>query len=193
MHATPCLRSPQIVHNLQICLKKTSFLKFCLLIFFLSHCAKIDPVTGEKILIEPDPVKKARKAADEDGGLFGDTNKKNKSNTFEFSSSNVLWRATLQSLEFLPLLNADYSGGIVIYDWYSDNLNSKEQIKVTVRFLSNELRANSLKIIVHKKTCDENNVCLIKKVDGGIAEEIKDKILVIARTTRLNEEKNTKN
>ena len=99
----------------------------------------------------------------------------------------------MQSLEFLPLLNADYSGGIVIYDWYSDNLNSKEQIKVTVRFLSNELRANSLNIIVHKKTCDENNVCLIKKVDGGIAEEIKDKILVIARTTRLNEEKNTKN
>ena len=174
-------------------IQKYSFLKFYLLIFFLLQCAKIDPVTGEKILIEPDPVKKARKAAAESGGLFGDTNKKNKSNTFEFSSSNVLWRATLQSLEFLPLLNADYSGGIVIYDWYSDNLNSKEQIKVTVRFLSNELRANSLNIIVHKKTCDENNVCLIKKVDGGIAEEIKDKILVIARTTRLNEEKNTKN
>jgi len=174
-------------------IEKTSFLKFYLLIFFLLQCSKIDPVTGEKILIEPDPVKKARKAADEGGGLFGDLKRNNKSNNFEFSSSNVLWRATLQSLEFLPLLNADYSGGIVIYDWYSDNLNSKEQIKVTVRFLSNELRANSLKIIVHKKTCDENNVCLIKKVDGGIAEEIKDKILVIARTTRLNEEKNTKN
>lgn len=174
-------------------IQKTSFLKFYLLIFFLLQCSKVDPVTGEKILIEPDPVKKARKTADEGGGLFGDLKKNNKSNNFEFSSSNVLWRATLQSLEFLPLLNADYSGGIVIYDWYSDNLNSKEQIKVTVRFLSNELRANSLKIIVHKKTCDENNVCSIKKVDGGIAEEIKDKILLIARTTRLDEEKNNKN
>ena len=174
-------------------IQKTSFLKFYLLIFFLLQCSKVDPVTGEKILIEPDPVKKARKAADEGGGLFGDLKRNNKSNNFEFSSSNVLWRATLQSLEFLPLLNADYSGGIVIYDWYSDNLNSKEQIKVTVRFLSNELRANSLKIIVHKKTCDENNVCSIKKVDGGIAEEIKDKILLIARTTRLDEEKNNKN
>jgi hypothetical protein len=174
-------------------IQKTSFLKFYLLIFFLLQCSKIDPVTGEKILIEPDPVKKARKAADEGGGLFGDLKRNNKSNNFEFSSSNVLWRATLQSLEFLPLLNADYSGGIVIYDWYSDNLNSKEQIKVTVRFLSNELRTNSLKIIVHKKTCDENNVCLIKKVDGGIAEEIKDKILLIARTTRIDEEKNSKN
>jgi hypothetical protein len=174
-------------------IEKTSFLKFCLLIFFLSHCAKIDPVTGEKILIEPDPVKKARKAADEGGGLFGDLKRNNKSNNFEFSSSNVLWRATLQSLEFLPLLNADYSGGIVIYDWYSDNINSKEQIKVTVRFLSNELRSNSLNIIVHKKICNENNVCSIKKIDGGIANEIKDKILLIARKTRLDEEKNNKN
>jgi hypothetical protein len=174
-------------------IQKHAFLKFYLLIFFLFQCSKVDPITGEKILIEPDPVKKARKAADEGGGLFGDLKKNNKSNNFEFSSSNILWRATLQSLEFLPLLNADYSGGVVIYDWYSDNLSSKEQIKVTVRFLSNELRANSLKIIVHKKTCDENNVCLVKKVDGGIAEEIKDKILLIARTTRLEEEKNSKN
>ena len=174
-------------------IQKYSFLRFYLIIFFLFHCAKIDPVTGEKILIEPDPVKKARQAADAQGGLFGDTKKTNKSNNFEFSSSNVLWRATLQSLEFLPLLNADYSGGIVIYDWYSDNINSKEQIKVTVRFLSNELRSNSLNIVVHKKICNENNVCSIKKVDGGIADEIKDKILLIARTTRLDEEKKNKN
>jgi hypothetical protein len=174
-------------------IQKYGFLKFYLIIFFLFQCAKVDPITGEKILIEPDPVKKARKAADEGGGLFGDLKKNNKSNNFEFSSSNVLWRATLQSLEFLPLLNADYSGGVVIYDWFSENLNSKEQIKVTVRFLSNELRANSLRIVVHKKTCDENNICSIKKVEGGIADEIKDKILLIARTTRLEEEKNNKN
>jgi hypothetical protein len=174
-------------------IQKYRFLKFYLIIFFLFQCAKVDPTTGEKILIEPDPVKKARKAADEGGGLFGDLKKNNKSNNFEFSSSNVLWRATLQSLEFLPLLNADYSGGVVIYDWFSENLNSREQIKVTVRFLSNELRANSLRIVVHKKTCDENNICSIKKVEGGIADEIKDKILLIARTTRLEEEKNNKN
>jgi hypothetical protein len=173
--------------------QKYSFLKFYLIIFFLLQCSKVDPITGEKVLIEPDPVKKARQAADAEGGLFGDLRKTNKTNNFEFSSSNVLWRATLQSLEFLPLLNADYSGGIVIYDWYSDNLNSKEQIKVTVRFLSNELRTSSLRVIVHKKTCDENNICSTKKVDGGISEEIKDKILLIARTTRLDEEKNNKN
>ena len=93
----------------------------------------------------------------------------------------------------MPLLNADYSGGVVVYDWYSDNLNAKEQIKVTVRFLSNELRSNSLSIVVHKKTCNENNACSIKKVDGGIADEIKEKILLTARKARLDEEKNYKN
>jgi hypothetical protein len=174
-------------------IKKYRFLTFYPIIFFLFQCAKVDPVTGEKILIEPDPVKKARAAADSGSGILGDLGKNNKSNNFEFSSSNVLWRATLQSLEFLPLLNADYSGGVVVYDWYSDNLNAKEQIKVTVRFLSNELRSNSLSVVVHKKTCNENNACSIKKVDDGIADEIKEKILLTARKARLDEEKNYKN
>lgn len=174
-------------------IKKITFLRVYLIIFFLFQCAKVDPVTGEKVIIEPDPVKKARAAADAKGGLFGDIGKNNKTNNFEFSTSNVLWRATLQSLEFLPLLNADYSGGVVVYDWYSDNLNAKDQIKVTVRFLSNELRSNSLSVIVHKKTCNENNVCSTKKIDGGIADEIKDKILITARKTRLDEEKNLNN
>jgi hypothetical protein len=174
-------------------IKKYAFLRIYIIIFFAFQCAKVDPVTGEKVIIEPDPVKKARAAADAGGGILGNLTKNNKSNNFEFSSSNVLWRATLQSLEFLPLLNADYSGGVVIYDWYSDNLNAKEQIKVTVRFLSNELRSNSLSVIVHKKSCNENNVCSTKKIDGGIADEIKDKILVTARKTRLDEEKNSNN
>ena len=171
-------------------IEKTSFLKFYLLIFFLLQCTKIDPVTGEKILIEPDPVKKARKAADEGGGLFGDLKRNNKSNNFEFSSSNVLWRATLQSLEFLPLLNADYSGGIVIYDWYSDNLNSKEQIKVTVRFLSNELRSDSINIITHKKICEENTIkCKTTKLNDNLGSEIKNTILSSARSLRIEQEK----
>lgn len=174
-------------------IKKYRFLSIYLAVFFLIQCAKTDPITGEKILIEPDPVKKARAAADAKGGLFGDIGKSNRSNNFEFSSSNVLWRATLKSLEFLPMLNADYSGGVVIYDWYSDSLNSKEQIKVTVRFLSNELRSNSLNIIVHKKICNEINACTIQRIDGGIANEIKDKILISARQTKLDEEKNNKN
>ena len=77
---------------------------------------------------------------------------------YEFSSSNPLWRATLETLDFLPLSTVDYSGGVVITDWYSENNNS-EAIKITVRFLSNEIRSDGLKIILHKKKCNQNLEC----------------------------------
>ena len=76
------------------------------------------------------------------------------SNTFQFASSNPLWRAALEKLNFAPLSNVDYAGGIIVTDWFSEN-NAKEQIKITVRFLTNEIRSDAIKIIIHKKTCNE--------------------------------------
>jgi len=101
-------------------------------------CSKTDPVTGEKIIIEPDPAKKARDAAARGGGLFGEIGgQKSSGQILNFGTSNVLWRATLKSLDFLPLVSSDYSGGILIYDWYSQTNNPKEQIKISVQFLNN--------------------------------------------------------
>ena len=71
---------------------------------------------------------------------------------YEFSTSNPMWRASLETLDFLPLSTVDYSGGVIITDWYSEN-NSQDSIKITIRFLSNDIMSSSLKIIVHKKTC----------------------------------------
>ena len=176
-------------------IKKFNFLSIYLAIFFLFQCAKVDPVTGEKVLIEPDPVKKARAAADAGGGLFGDINKIGKSTgggTFEFASSNVLWRATLKSLDFLPLLNADYSGGIIIYDWYSQTNNPKEQIKISVQFLNNELRSDSVKIIAHKKICETADRCSNSTVDQNFANSIKDSIIASARILKIEEAKKEK-
>jgi hypothetical protein len=159
-------------------------------LFFLSNCAgKIDPATGEKTRIEPNPQTKAKEFADKGQGIFGDiNNKKSSGTTFEFSTSNILWRATLKSLDFLPLANADYSGGIIVYDWYSSN-SSNEQIKISVRFLSNELRSESIEIISHKKTCDQNNKCITEKLNNNLPADIKDKILLAARTMRIEENK----
>ncbi len=159
-------------------------------LIFLSNCAgKVDPTTGEKVRIEPNPQTKAKEFAEKGQGIFGDiNNKKSSGTTFEFSTSNVLWRATLKSLDFLPLTNADYSGGIIVYDWYSNN-SSNEQIKITVRFLSNELRSESIEIISHKKTCDQNNKCVTEKLNNNLSADIKDKILLAARTMRIEENK----
>ena len=154
-------------------------------LFFIVKCAKIDPVTGEKVIIEPNVSKRQQAYMDKEGGIFGDFNKKNQSNTFEFATSNVLWRATLKSLDFLPLVNADYSGGIIIYDWYSDGKNNKEQIKVSVKFLNNELRSDSLEVSVHKKICDNENNCITQKINNNFNQEIKDTIIASARSLKI--------
>jgi hypothetical protein len=164
------------------------FLAFSLLV----NCAKIDPVTGEKVLIEPDTRKKAREFADKQGGLFGDVGGKNKNTTYEFGTSNVLWRATLKSLEFLPLANADYAGGIIVYDWYSENINSNEQIKISIKFLSNELKSSSIQIVGHKKICADNEKCLTKKLEDKFTQEIKDSIISSARTLKIADSKKEK-
>jgi hypothetical protein len=166
-----------------------------ILSFFLFACAKKDPVTGEVVRVEPNPDKKAREFADKGGGIFGDINKVGKSSgsgNFEFASSNVLWRATLKSLDFLPLLNADYSGGIIIYDWYSQTNNTKEQIKISVQFLNNELRSESIKITAHKKICETAERCSNSTLDQNFASSIKESIIASARSLKIEEAKKEK-
>jgi len=166
---------------------KNRFILFFLLVF-LGHCAKIDPVTGEKVLIETDTRKKSREFVDKQGGLFGEFGKSNSGTNFEFSTSNVLWRATLKSLDFLPLVNADYSGGILIYDWYS-NKNDKESIKISVRFLSNELKSSSVVIAGHKKICDNAGKCFTEKLDNKFTDEIKESVISTARLLKIEDSK----
>jgi hypothetical protein len=174
-----------------------SLRKIYLSIFlFLSilGCSKIDPIIGEMERIEPNPDKKAREFADKGGGIFGDINKVGKSSgrSFEFASSNILWRATLKSLDFLPLLNADYSGGIIIYDWYSQANNPKEQIKISVQFLNNELRSDSIKITAHKKICETIERCSNSTLDQNFSNSIKESIIASARTLKIEEVKKEK-
>ena len=172
----------------------SKFLAFIFLVIFLTNCSKkIDPVTMEEKIPELDVNKKARDFADKGGGFFGDiNNRKSGSTTFDFASSNVLWRATLKSLDFLPLLNADYSGGIIIYDWYSQTSSPKEQIKISVQFLNNELRSDSIKIIAHKKICETVERCSNSTLDQNFANSIKENIITSARTLKIEEAKKEK-
>jgi hypothetical protein len=158
------------------------------LVAFLSHCAKTDPVTGEKILIETDARKKSRDFVEKQGGLFGDIGKSSSGTNFEFSTSNVLWRATLKSLDFLPVANADYSGGIIVYDWYS-NKEDKHSIKISVRFLSNELKSSSIMVAGHKKICDDLGKCFIEKLNNKFTDEIKESIISSAREIKIEDAK----
>jgi len=175
--------------------KLTNLTLNILIISLLFNCSKTDPVTGEKILMEVDPKKRAQKAVEEGGGIFGNVLRGgNQTGAIpNFANSNVLWKATLKSLEFLPLANTDYAGGLIIYDWYSQENNPQEQIKLSVRFLSDELRSDSVSIIAHKKICDNFNKCSNAKVDQQFINTIKENIISSARKLKIEEAKKGKN
>ena len=130
-----------------------------------------------------DPKKRVQKNIDEgrsfkSGSLmdFG----KGGSGVFEFASSNELWRASLDIIDFMPLTSVNYSGGIIITDWYSTDQSSNESIKISIRFLSNEIRSDALDIKVFNKKCLTSSNCVISEKDGDIVIELKEKILKTA-------------
>ena len=148
-----------------------------ILCFFLTtNCGIYKPADARKI--DPNVNERVKKNIEEGRGFRVMGGKKNQSGTFEFASSNAMWRASLDLLDFTPLSNVDYSGGIIITDWFADeNSSVDESLKLTVKFLSNEIRADGINVIIHKKTCEEKNKCIIKKIDSTLAGEIKLAIL----------------
>ena len=88
-----------------------------------------------------------------------------------------MWSATLDFLVFLPLTTVDYSGGIIISDWYTDKTNKDQALKITVRFMSNVVQSNSIKITVHRKKCSVNQSCNVELFKSRIQEELIASIL----------------
>ena len=165
-------------------IKKLSFI--CVfLALILNSCGiyKKDAVDYRK---EPtQATDRARKNVEEGKGisLGGIVNRKT---TYEFSSSNPMWRASLEVLDFLPLSTVDYSGGLIITDWYSDNNNVDESIKITIRFLDNEIKSDSLKILVHQKICKKDNNCITNVMNSNLVDELKVAILRNAAVLEKN-------
>lgn len=140
--------------------------------FFKYSPARDNPTKGET---------RAKKNVEEGRGvsLGGLARGRGGKTTYEFSTSNPMWRASLEILDFLPMTTVDYSGGIIISDWYSDtSTNTEDAIKITIRFLSNEIRSDSLKIIVHKKQCNLNESCTVNILSNStISQELSASII----------------
>ncbi len=152
---------------------KISIILSCFLI--LAECGIYKPVDSRKTPISG--KERARKNVEEGRGISLKGLAGGRKTTYQFSTSNPMWRATLEILDFLPLSTVDYSGGVIISDWYSDQSNQQDSIKISVRFLSNELQSNSLNIIVHKRSCTSSSNCNVKKIKSKIEEELKISIL----------------
>ena len=117
-----------------------------------------------------------------------------KGGVFDFASSNELWRASLDTLEFMPLALANYSGGVIVTDWYSDSDTSNESVKISIRFLSNEVRSDALTVKVFYKNCSVQQTCKITDRSGALSGELTKKILTkAAMYEKENKSKNKKN
>ena len=129
----------------------------------------------------PDAESRVKKNIEEGRGfrLFDD-DKKGGSGNFDFASSNSLWRASLDTIDFMPLASANYSGGIIITDWYSSEIGSSESIKISIRFLTNEIVSNALDIKVFYKKCASGESCKIIEKSENIKKELTKKILTKA-------------
>ena len=127
-----------------------------------------------------DPEKRIAKNIEEGRGFRLLGQDKFAGGVFEFASSNELWRASLDTIDFMPLASVNYSGGIIITDWYSTDQNSNESIKISIRFLTNEIRSDALDIKVFNKKCVTQSNCVTSEKESGINNELRTKILKTA-------------
>ena len=168
-------------------LKKNILILFSILILLTqSACEALKPKKVSAKDFPPDPKKRVEKNINEGRGfrIMGDTKK---GTNYEFASANPLWRATLDTLDFMPLASANYSGGIVITDWYSENNSPNESVKISVRFLTNEIRSDALDINVYLKKCSEGlTSCSISKNNNDLVEDLN--LSILKKATKYKKE-----
>ena len=161
--------------------------------FFLILCSILLSSCGlyKRSDIKDNPVevkKRVEKNLKEGRGVRFLDRDKNKGGVFDFASSNPMWRATIDILDFVTFANASYSGGIIVTDWFNDNSqkNQLRDLKITVKFLSNEIRADGIKIDIHERVCKINSSssCSINKIKSGISGELK--LAILKSATRLD-------
>jgi hypothetical protein len=166
---------------------------FILLVLLLSNCkgGKLPGADARKIPY--DPKERVKRNLEQGKGfrLSNVIDRNQGGGNFQFASSNELWRATLDVIDFMPLASANYSGGMIITDWYSDSSNPKESIKITIRFLTNEVRSDAISIKTFYKTCSQLNECSINEKKGSLSKELQKEILKLA--TKYKKEVDKKN
>ena len=153
--------------------------------FFLTSCGGWDPADARKVPTRG--MDRAKKNIEEGRGVsLKNLGRGARGTNYEFSTSNPMWRAAFDVIDFMPLTTVDYSGGTIITDWYTNNRSSNESLKFTIRFLSSEVRADSVKIIIHRKICEEKSNCVIRKISSKLENEIR--VAIVKKAAILERE-----
>lgn len=181
---------------MQIISKSMKIITIAISIISLMVLTGCGPLKYKKVSAKdfpPDPDERIKKNMEEGRGFRIMGGDKKKGTNYSFATSNPLWRATLDTLDFMPLVSANYSGGIVVTDWYSENDNPQESIKISIRFLTNEIRSDALDVNVFYKKCSESlSNCKVNQKNNELASQITISILKKAsryETERINKYK----
>ena len=147
---------------------------------------------GDARKFPDDPELRVKKNLEEGRGFkVNDVFKSPKGGVFEFASSNELWKASLDVIDFMPLTSVNYSGGIIITDWYSNEKKENESIKITIRFLTNEIRSDALDIKIFTRKCKESLInCKYIDSNETIVNELRKEILKKATKYKKQSEEN---
>jgi len=152
------------------------FCLICVPLFLYSCNGKIPGADARKVSY--DPNERVKKNLEEGRGFrIDEAFSKRGSGDFDFATANELWRASLDTIDFMPIATANYSGGILITDWYSNNQNLNESIKISIRFLTNEVRSDALSIKIFYKKCEDIINCKITEQQGNLKKELQMEIL----------------
>ena len=137
-----------------------------------------------------DPKERVKKNLEEGRGFNLKEFAKPKGGVFDFASSNPLWKASLDTIDFMPLSSVNYSGGIIITDWYSENSTPEESVKISIRFTTNEIRSDAIEIKIFNRKCSNNLLnCKFTQTNDLLVKELKKEIL---KRATLYDEKNKK-
>ena len=169
------------------------FISFLAIItLFLNGCnGKFPGADARKF--PADPEKRVEQNLSEGRGFkLTDQFGKSRGGVFDFANSNGLWKASLDVIDFMPLTSVNYSGGIIITDWYSENNNQSESIKISIRFMTNEIRSDALNIKIFNRKCSDSFLkCKITETEGVLVTELKREILKKATLyKKMDEDKN---
>ncbi len=181
------------IKNFNTFMKKilTIFTVYFVIFQTLVSCGIYRPVDAKKY--PPQPEQRVKNNIEEGRGFRLMTGFKNdgKGGKFEFANANPLWRASLDVIDFMPLLSVDYGGGVIITDWYGEE-NENDSIKISIQFLSNEVRSDALNIKVFKKKCISLSNCRVIQSQSNLNEELRVAILKKAAQYKTDDIKKNK-
>ena len=160
-------------------------------LIFLSGCEALKYKKVNAKDFPADPKERIKKNMEEGRGFRVMGGNNSRGTTYSFATSNPLWRATLDSLDFMPLVSANYSGGIVVTDWYSESSTPLESIKISIRFLTNEIRSDALDVNVFYKECSKDLTnCKVTQKNNELVSEIT--LSILKKASQYEKERITK-